>query len=287
MREDGLTPYHARKPLWDRALAGLLLLLSLPLLLVLIVIVGASSPGPPIYKQVRVGKNGRRFKVFKIRTMYADAEAVGGPQWAQRKDPRVTPVGRALRFLHLDELPQLINVVRGEMSLVGPRPERPEFVEHLVRVVPNYCERLKVLPGITGLAQINLPPDDSLDSVRRKSIVDAEYLRTATAVLDVRILVCTALRMLGVRHGRAPRWLGVEYRFCDSSPCSSDASAAFCLDAEELDVAAFNGRLSHDLEERHVNGHVKAADFEFAAVSARSKTSVAAEQRPFVRRRPK
>jgi hypothetical protein len=115
-----------------------------------------------------------------------------------------------LRLLHLDELPQLINVARGEMDLIGPRPERPVFVARLARSIPNYCRRLEVLPGVTGLAQVNLPPDESLECVRRKLVLDCEYVRTAGLGLDLRILACTLLRMLGIRHGRAVRWLWLE-----------------------------------------------------------------------------
>jgi lipopolysaccharide/colanic/teichoic acid biosynthesis glycosyltransferase len=193
-----------------------LLVLSAPLLAVLIVVVRATSPGGGIYKQRRVGKHGKVFWLYKIRTMYANAEAEG-PQWAKPKDSRTTPVGRALRFLHLDELPQLVNVVRGDMSLIGPRPERPEFVSELALMIANYEQRLKVLPGITGLAQINLPPDDSPASVEKKVIIDCHYIEHGDAFLDLRILLCTALRMMGIRHGRAPRWLGVEYRFPNTS----------------------------------------------------------------------
>jgi lipopolysaccharide/colanic/teichoic acid biosynthesis glycosyltransferase len=197
-----------------------------------------TSGGGAIYRQVRVGKNGKEFWLYKIRTMYANAEDIGGPQWARPKDTRITPVGRALRFLHLDELPQLVNVVRGEMSLIGPRPERPEFVEQLALAIPNYEERLKVLPGITGLAQINLPADESLESVERKVIIDCDYIEKGNVYLDLRILLCTALRMMGIRHGRAPRWLGVEYRFTDRSR-TLDETVVALLDDTVVNVPAY------------------------------------------------
>ena len=112
---------------------------------------------------------------------------------------RVTPVGRVLRFLHWDELPQLINVVRGEMDLVGPRPERPELIEQILSEVPDYCERLQVLPGVTGLAQINLPADTDFESTRAKLALDLQYIERATPGLDARIALRSALRMLGIR----------------------------------------------------------------------------------------
>ena len=143
-----------------------------------------------------MGRHGEKFCLYKIRTMTADAETRTGPAWAQAADPRITPIGGLLRKVHLDELPQLFNVVKGEMSLVGPRPERPEFVEILQRQVADYGNRLAVRPGVTGLAQLNLPPDSDLDSVRRKVILDIEYIQTAGPWMDLRLIACTALRFL-------------------------------------------------------------------------------------------
>jgi hypothetical protein len=128
--------------------------------------------------------------------MKIDAEVRTGPAWTQPADPRITRVGYILRKFHLDELPQLFNVLKGDMSLVGPRPERPEFVGFLERQLPAYANRLAVRPGITGLAQLNLPPDSDVDSVQRKVILDIEYIQSASLWLDVRLIVCTALRFL-------------------------------------------------------------------------------------------
>jgi len=214
--------YHQRKQVWDRLLAAILLTVLAPLVLILLVLVRATSEGDAIYRQSRVGRRGRRFNVYKIRTMYKNAEAVGGPQWAVRRDARITPVGRALRFLHLDELPQLVNVVKGEMSLIGPRPERPEFVEKLCELVPGYADRLQVLPGITGLAQINLPADESIECVHKKTAIDRIYIENASALYDLRILICTAMRMVGIRHGLAPRLLRVEYVFPEPTPSADE-----------------------------------------------------------------
>jgi hypothetical protein len=122
----------------------------------------------------------------------------------------VTGLGYWLRRLHLDELPQLLNVLRGEMSLIGSRPERPEFVHVLADQIPGYLNRLMVHPGITGLAQINLPPDTDLESVRRKLVVDMDYVRTASLWLDLRIMVCTALRMAWIKGPTVTRALGLE-----------------------------------------------------------------------------
>jgi len=202
--------YFAIKSWPTRAIGAVLLVIASPLILVLVAIVRCTSAGPGLYRQTRTGKHGKEFPMYKIRTMYQDAESVSGPTWCKPGDSRITPVGNVLRLLHLDELPQLWNIVRGEMDLIGPRPERPAFVEILAREIPNYRDRLQVLPGVTGLAQVNLPPDETADCVRRKLVLDREYIRTASAGLDVRILICTTLRMVGIRHGRAVRWLRLE-----------------------------------------------------------------------------
>jgi lipopolysaccharide/colanic/teichoic acid biosynthesis glycosyltransferase len=182
----------------DFVLAAVLLILALPVIGILILLVWMTSHGPAIYSQARVGKHGRRFMMFKIRTMRKDAEAATGPVWTVLRDPRITPVGRVLRKLHLDELPQLFNVLKGEMSLIGPRPERPEFVHKLAAALPDYTNRLAVRPGVTGLAQVNLPPDTDLDSVRRKLVLDLDYIEQATFLLDVRLFLCTLGRMFRI-----------------------------------------------------------------------------------------
>jgi lipopolysaccharide/colanic/teichoic acid biosynthesis glycosyltransferase len=187
--------YFDRKFILDHFVAALLLLPSLLLMAILIIVVRLTSRGPAIYAQRRVGRNGRIFRMYKIRSMAHNAEAITGPAWTQTADPRVTPIGHILRKFHFDELPQLFNVLRGERSLVGPRPERPEFVEILCRKIPDYRSRLGVPPGITGLAQINLPPDSDIDSVRRKLILDREYIQTASVWLDLKLILCTAMRI--------------------------------------------------------------------------------------------
>ena len=206
-----ISNYFALKAWPTCIVAALLLVVAAPLILLLVAIVRLTSPGPGLYRQTRTGKHGKEFRMYKIRTMYQDAESVSGPTWCKPGDSRITPVGKVLRLLHLDELPQLINIVRGEMDLIGPRPERPAFVELLAREIPNYRDRLQVLPGVTGLAQINLPPDETLDCVRKKLVLDRDYIRDASPSLDIRILICTSLRMLGIRHGRAVRWFRLEH----------------------------------------------------------------------------
>ncbi|MEX2175676.1 MAG: sugar transferase [Pirellulaceae bacterium] len=204
------SPFYTRKGVVDRLLGLALLILAAPVIGALVLAIRWSSKGPGIYSQARVGRGGRLFTMYKLRSMRADAEVGIGPAWAAAgDDKRITRLGYWLRKLHLDELPQLWNLVRGEMSLVGPRPERPEFVAVLAEQIPGYLDRLRIAPGITGLAQINLPPDTDLNSVRRKLVLDTEYIRTAGMLLDLRIAACTLLRLVGLRGGRAVVLLGL------------------------------------------------------------------------------
>jgi lipopolysaccharide/colanic/teichoic acid biosynthesis glycosyltransferase len=206
-----LSGFFRTKEWLECGLGFLLLVLASPVIAALILLVRLNSRGPGIFRQNRVGKRGVVFTMYKLRSMRMDAEAATGPAWSPSgADPRTTRLGHWLRRLHLDELPQLLNVARGEMSLVGPRPERPEFVHVLAEQIPGYLNRLMVHPGITGLAQINLPPDTDLNSVRRKLMLDCEYIRTASWWLDVRIVACTALRVLWIKGPAITRTLGLE-----------------------------------------------------------------------------
>jgi hypothetical protein len=144
-----------------------------------------------------------------VRTMVHNCELHSGARWSTPHDPRITPLGRFLRASHVDELPQLWNVLCGDMSLVGPRPERPEFVPQLERALPHYRDRLKVRPGITGLAQIQLPPDTDLSSVRRKLRYDLYYLRHLSLLLDLKIMVCTGCKLFGIPFRLSGPLLGV------------------------------------------------------------------------------
>jgi lipopolysaccharide/colanic/teichoic acid biosynthesis glycosyltransferase len=195
-----MTPcrYFYVKNVVDPILAFLLLVPALPVMALLMLLVRLTSPGPGIYRQRRVGKRGRLFTMYKIRTMRCDAEAKSGPVWTTVKDPRMTRLGEFLRRFHLDELPQLFNVLRGHMYLIGPRPERPEFVRILTGEIPGYMDRLAVRPGVTGLAQMNLPPDSDLCSVCRKLTLDVHYIRNAGFFLDARALLATAAGLIGL-----------------------------------------------------------------------------------------
>jgi lipopolysaccharide/colanic/teichoic acid biosynthesis glycosyltransferase len=178
--------------------ALVLLVLAAPTLLLAAVLVKLTSRGPALYTQTRLGLNGRLYTIYKLRSMYHNCEQESGPLWSPAGDPRITRLGRFLRRIHLDELPQLWNVLRSEMGLVGPRPERPEFLPDLEQAVPLYRSRLRVRPGVTGLAQVQLPPDTGLDSVRRKVAYDLYYVRHCNPLLDLQILVATGLKLLGL-----------------------------------------------------------------------------------------
>jgi len=177
-------------------LALLGFLITIPVTLVVALLVRLTSPGPVLYRQTRAGKNGVNFVLYKFRSMFEDAEAKSGAVWASKDDPRVTPVGNWLRRLRLDELPQLINVLRGEMVIVGPRPERPEFVKVLVEQIPYYQQRLAVKPGITGWAQINHKYGDTLEDTLLKLEYDLYYIKNLNMTLDLYIMFHTAKVML-------------------------------------------------------------------------------------------
>lgn len=190
--------YPCFKIVCEFVAAACLLILTAPVLLLAALLVKLTSRGPALYTQTRLGQYGRPYTIYKLRTMAHNCERKSGPQWATASDPRITRFGRFLRRTHLDELPQLWNVLRGDMSLVGPRPERPEFVPTLERAIPHYRQRLLVRPGVTGLAQIQLPADTDLSSVRRKLAYDLYYVRQLNFWLDFRIVLGTAFKMMGI-----------------------------------------------------------------------------------------
>ncbi len=187
------------KRLFDVAVASTLLILASPFMLVAAILVRATSPGPVLYRQIRVGRGGQPFELIKFRSMREDAEKHGAV-WAQENDPRITPVGRILRLTRIDELPQLWCVLRGDMSFVGPRPERPNFVEELARLIPLYNERHVVKPGISGWAQINYPYGASVEEARKKLEYDLYYIKNYSLFLDLFILLQT-VRVVLWQHG--------------------------------------------------------------------------------------
>jgi lipopolysaccharide/colanic/teichoic acid biosynthesis glycosyltransferase len=192
--------YASWKRLADFLIAFFLILLASPVMLVCALLVRLTSRGPALYSQVRLGRNGRPFVIYKFRTMAHNCEKGSGARWSVPGDPRITWLGRFLRRTHLDEFPQLWNVLKGDMSLVGPRPERPEFLPTLEEALPGYRNRLLVRPGITGLAQVQLPADTDIDSVRRKLTYDLFYIRYYGFGLDLRLIICTAFHMCGVPY---------------------------------------------------------------------------------------
>jgi lipopolysaccharide/colanic/teichoic acid biosynthesis glycosyltransferase len=198
--------YPLLKTAADRLFALALLVPAAPLILLGAAFVKLTSRGPAFYTQTRVGLGGRTFTIYKLRTMIHNAESLTGPRWSLPGDPRVTRLGAFLRLTHLDELPQLLNVLCGDMSLIGPRPERPEFLPELERALPGYRQRLAVRPGVTGLAQVQLPSDSDVTSVRRKLAYDLYYVERLGPWLDFRLLLCTAFYALGVPFERLGRW---------------------------------------------------------------------------------
>ena len=192
--------YNSWKPRVDFVLGLLLMVVLAPIVGFFAVLVKLTSRGPAFYKQTRMGLRGKPFIIWKLRSMTNNCEKASGAQWSTKGDQRVTLVGRFIRRVHIDEFPQILNVLKGEMSLVGPRPERPEFLPMLQQAIPNYSNRLMVKPGISGLAQVYLPADQDLDSVRKKQIYDLEYIRTFGFSLDIRLMIATVLQAVGVPH---------------------------------------------------------------------------------------
>lgn len=210
-------PHTAVRRTLNVIVAAIGIALTLPLMLVIAALVRVTSAGPVFFRQARIGLDrrapgrprgnsrrhvdygGKPFTIYKFRTMYADSGR--NEVWASQGDARVTPVGRWLRRLRLDELPQLFNVLQGDMNVVGPRPEQPTIALNLLELVEGYRSRHRVLPGITGLAQTRLSYDRSLEDVRRKVALDLEYIGRVSALEDFKIMVRTIPVMLGARQG--------------------------------------------------------------------------------------
>lgn len=183
--------YAAVKRLIDIAGAVIAVIILSPLYLLTAILIKLTSSGPVLYTQTRVGRDGEEFQIYKFRTMNVDAEKDSGPVWAAADDNRLTPIGGFLRKAHIDEIPQFINVLRGEMSIIGPRPERPVFVSKLQEEIPDYTKRLAVKPGITGLAQVWHRYDETIEDVKKKIKYDLLYIRKMCLWTDVRIMFRT------------------------------------------------------------------------------------------------
>jgi lipopolysaccharide/colanic/teichoic acid biosynthesis glycosyltransferase len=204
--------YAAFKRLVEAVLAAALLVLTAPLIAATCLLTRLTSPGPAIFRQVRLGRDGKTFTIWKLRTMRVDSEAMSGAVWASSDDVRVTRIGQFLRETHIDELPQLWNVIRGDMSLIGPRPERPEIAARLEKEVPFYHDRLRVRPGITGLAQVERPADRDLRDVHWKLAYDLYYQQHLSPWLDLRIALCTVFYLTGLALSCSGKLLVKSYR---------------------------------------------------------------------------
>ncbi len=180
----------------DIIVSSIILIVGMPLWLLVALAIKLNSPGPVLYKQERIGKDGKIFNIYKFRSMRADAEKMSGPMWAGKNDPRITTVGAILRKLHLDEIPQFINVLNGSMSLIGPRPERPFFVEQFNKQIPLYSRRHAVRPGISGWAQVKHKYDETLEDVKTKLQYDLYYIENMSIRMDLKILLMTVYRVL-------------------------------------------------------------------------------------------
>jgi sugar transferase (PEP-CTERM system associated) len=195
-------PARAFKRIFDKILSCLCLLVTLPLFPIIALAIKITSPGPVLFRQVRTGMHEKEFVLYKFRTMRTDAETGTGAVWAQKDDPRVTSFGKFLRKSRLDELPQLFNVLKGDMSFIGPRPERPEFVEKLKKQIPYYSHRHFVKPGITGWAQIKYPYGASVEDALEKLRYDLFYIKNLSITLDLLIFFETIKVILYSRGGR-------------------------------------------------------------------------------------
>ncbi|MBF0484384.1 MAG: exopolysaccharide biosynthesis polyprenyl glycosylphosphotransferase [Candidatus Omnitrophica bacterium] len=187
---------------FDIVLALIGMVLAAPIVAAVAILIKIVSPGPIFFKQERVGYKGKLFQIYKIRTMKIDAEKYTGPIWAMENDPRLIKCGKIIRKMHIDELPQLFNVLKGEMSIVGPRPERPVFVEKLSGEIADYKKRINVKPGITGLAQVRLKYDETIKDVRKKVKYDLLYIREMCLMVDLRILLRTVFVVLTGKGAR-------------------------------------------------------------------------------------
>lgn len=187
--------YPGFKRVVEWTIALFLLLVAAPLIALMAALTKLVSPGPAFYCQTRLGLNGKPFWIYKIRTMRHDCEASTGAVWARSDDQRVTRIGTFLRETHIDELPQLLNVLQGEMSIIGPRPERPEIASRIEKSLPGYRQRLALRPGLTGLAQVRLPADSDLEDVRRKLAHDIYYVRQLNPWMDLRIALSTVFHL--------------------------------------------------------------------------------------------
>ncbi len=227
--------YVTIRPLLDFFFGLIMLICLTPVILAAGIAVKLTSTGPIFYCQTRLGRHGRPFTMFKLRSMVHNAETLTGPIWATQDDPRTTRFGRFLRDTHIDEFPQLLNVVLGQMSLIGPRPERPEIARALKWEVPHFDQRLQVRPGITGLAQLMLPPDSTIEDVRTKFLSDICYIREVNPWLDLRVCLYTFFYLTKAS------WHGV--RLLVSLPSPKRVEQKLAADSDPETVSMICGRV--------------------------------------------
>jgi exopolysaccharide biosynthesis polyprenyl glycosylphosphotransferase len=184
------------KRIMDLLFSFIIIVLTLPATLATAIAIKLNSKGPIFYKQERSGLKGKVFNIYKFRSMYQDAESRTGPIWSTKNDPRITSVGRFIRKVRIDEIPQMINIFKGEMSLVGPRPERPFFVEQLSKDIPLYKRRLTLRPGLTGWAQVKHKYDENVEDVKIKLRYDLFYIENISIRLDLKIIFRTVFVVL-------------------------------------------------------------------------------------------
>lgn len=201
----GALAFYARryflisKEVMDIVIGAIALVAALPMMALCSLIIKVTSRGPVLFSQVRLGQNGKPFKIYKFRTMYLDAEKGTGAVWAKGNDPRIIPACRWMRLSHMDELPQLFQIVSGVMSLVGPRPERPEIVAKLEKQYPAIRRRMQVKPGLTGLAQVRNGYDSSVEGFRHKLESDIEYINRMCWAVDLKILAITMTKLFDTK----------------------------------------------------------------------------------------
>lgn len=179
------------KRIFDILFSLFVLIFFFPLWILVFILIKVESPGPAIYKQKRIGKNRKEFDLYKFRSMIDNVEKYTGPVWAIENDLRITRIGSIIRKFGIDEIPQLINVLKGNMSIIGPRPERPYFAEKLEKIIPFYFQRYRILPGITGLAQIKHKYDSNIEDVIKKLEYDFHYIKNISLKLELYILITT------------------------------------------------------------------------------------------------
>lgn len=180
--------YSVYKRALDLLASTLGLIIGVPIIIIFGILVKLEDGGPIFYKQERLGKNNKKFYIYKIRSMKIDAEKIGGAQWAEKDDPRITKIGKFIRKTRIDEIPQLFNILNGEMSLIGPRPERPELTYKFEEEIPGFINRLKIKPGLTGLAQVNGGYEISPEEKLRWDLI---YIKTQSFIVDIKIILKT------------------------------------------------------------------------------------------------